>query len=239
MPIILNDTQNIQAQAKNKAKPSYFDKDLTGAGKSTGLLNKNLKPAGPSDKVESLPVNIGDIKGTRQDGLKKYKAIPMHIIDVAHSKELYLANIENLPEDAEDISDPASGNPCWLYVTAAGCVLETEQGNPSARKLHTRYHITLFTVQPKSDPSEPDRYQAVTRYVRDLTPASWFSSHADQAKIESYFDGLTVYDTIVNAAACWQKNLPAALSCWLAKRPNITEVFDLVQRINRTMEGRK
>lgn len=230
MPIILDDAKSIQIQAKKKAKPSYFDKELTGAGKSTGLLNKNLKPAGPSDKVEPLPVKIGDIKRTRQDGLKKYKAIPMYMIqNPTASTDMRLQNIKRLPDDAEDISGQ---KPCWIYVTAAGCILETEQDNSSARKLHTRYYITLFRPQPKSDPADPDQYEAIVKYAEKLDPAV-VPSYADRNLAEDYFDALTVYDTIVNAASSWITDLPAALECWIStKKPTIQEIFTLVQRIN-------
>ena len=243
MPIIIDDIQTMQAQAKTKAVPTYFDKSLTGSGKATGLLNKHLLPLRqqPAKSIyQNTLMDIGRAKRTRQDGVTEYKAIPMFTIANDNGNTMVFRYLNKIPDDAVNIEkDPA--NPIWLYVSAYGAILAKDLNGTSAdRKLYMKYFVAKFHPEPNPASTNSAIPKPVQTYMADITVTEWLDDQAysampnvDPNLVKDYYDSLTVYDTIINAAEAWMHGLPDIFNVYVNTKSRMdSDVIELVRRAN-------
>ena len=215
MPIILDNSvqeqdASVQAQAVAKVSyPTYFSSSLTGRGGATGLLNKNRLPARNAAAAKICPQTCHDIKAVAFSGTADYEFIPMMLSDLSNYKT------DKMPDGAVCVSNDtvSDDQKVFMYALMHDCVIVTTNKNDpylKKKELYTMYSIEVYitTKAPGYDANgapTPGEY-TVNVYTEPCLNTRQFNSirNVDSALVDQYFDGLTIYDCVINTVDRWE-----------------------------------
>lgn len=214
MPIILDNSQNLDQQVQIAAKisyPTYFSPSLTGRGGATGLLNKAVLPARDAASAKICPQCCHDIKTTTFSGTADYEFIPMMLDDLTKCKT------ETLPDEAVCVSNDTvpPEKRVYAYVLMHDMVIVVANKNdPKAKKkeIYPMYTIEIYsgaTPVPTPNQAAPTPVYDCKIYVEPCLNTQQFSTvrYIDTDLLDQYFASLTVYDIAVNAVDRWEHGI--------------------------------
>ena len=227
MPIILNDTNNAAVSAKNAAKSAYnvkfFSKDITGTGKSIGLLNTAMNPANlPPLMAKSASAPVNKITAEVSNGLKTvtYPIDPFGNYSRVGTKPRKLKQITCELADDKKAKIFVEFNPVSIGITESLVTANQAQqaGTPTVpKKLNVVYRIDIireiinggvpeylvlgeiFTQNPAATMSDEMKNNGI------YAGGFWFSiDAAHRTKFDAYLKGYDLYYEINEVSKIWQ-----------------------------------
>lgn len=165
MPIMLDD---LQANAPVKVyAPKFFDSQLTGSGKKTGVLNENLNPANVYPAQGTPSENLSDRRKKYTSGATTTSVIPMWILGRNVRQYMTVDQMPSLTEMAKIYDGPIAvlaKNPNALgpigqvymhlevsHVVLQKTTLHNQANGGFSKKCLPTYQVTLYFVQDVND----------------------------------------------------------------------------------------
>lgn len=227
MPILLDDLDKSIISAEPAINPKFFSSELTGSGKSTGLLCSTLLPTLNTDKI-TIPAETGvSTKHTSTSGDVTYFHIPLDPRLNSTYKPLISHQAISVPTLPDELSlklelDDANGQPAagaeavfTCHPTAIIVRKEKTNGGGNTREVLIHYRMQLvlndavmtgFTsVGFTSDP-----LNEATDFVTDRLVYRQLSLRDDQQIINWLSTDYLIYSQIQHLAEVWASDKIAA-----------------------------
>lgn len=160
MPIYLDDISSITNAKPRAYGPKFFSKELTGNGKSTGLLNDLRRPGRYEVGRSALSTNINDFDTSSRTSANDVttRMIPMGLLTTAslRANQNTAAPISQpMPhlDDLFHINAGRSNNTREVYfgLTPQGMILSEDKSNDTTvRRLDTLYRMEIYALDAQS-----------------------------------------------------------------------------------------
>lgn len=233
MPIDIDDIiAKRDTNTVKKLTPKFFSKDLTGSGKASGIINKNLNPSFLPIAGTLHPSETFDAKTSSRSGAMKTQVIPLSPV-LKRIYENY--NITNNYND-NDISqmfhvysqldkDNNYNIDIYYNIIPQGLILYTEDLDKGGtqKTLYVNYREELHVIdhnKSENNTSMSWHYapgeNAIERLNTLLTTLG-INTTVNTNAFQEWIDNYSVYDAIVKQAALWEPTAIQPLICNMLK----------------------
>lgn len=255
MPISL-DNLDTSIQSVKVYTPKFFDKILTGKGKTTGLLNETRNPIFIPVKTLTQDENINTSRRKITNGNTTTNFIPVNPLTARAWEDMKLIKKPMHTTFVKIAEHKTAKISVELCVPVHSLVFEeTVTAASKSKKLTACYQLMLFYTKDGS----------TTKYARVEypTPASIFMSNTyyssftcnpmpmldtitgslandgfeiDNQNIIDFFSNYSLYDGVVNRAEEWNTTIDSVLDEYFAnvsanKQTSLTNVMHVVRRL--------
>ena len=235
MPILLDDIAQSVAMVKTYS-PKFFDKKLTGAGKTIGLLNAARNPINIKPDQTTTSENTKTKKRTYTNGQTDTTLIPINML--SYDAWDYMDNIDR-PDTTNmvDMADKTENNThthVYLDMTVHSIVLE-ETSLPSGgndRVLTPCYQLLIYVVRDTANTKHARKSNLLhlqntnklgNLYYTDFTcnPKKTLEPICEQLELQSfnihndaildYINNYCLYSAVVKRSEEWQTTIDNTL----------------------------
>lgn len=238
MPIKLNDIKSVANAKKDIFSPKFFCKDITGTGKTVGVININMYPINiPQDASTNITQVFPEKITTVFDKHKKETTYPLDplggFINYGVPNDIFQFD----PTWCK-ISAPVFNNAnTYAFVTPVAISLSeplaTDDGsnNTPSGKTATVHYALIFAEIDTSNGNNV----IIEHYYRTDNPLTTFeqvdNDATDIAAFMKYLANYNLYDNLCNLSKIWQTNLIDVAINTYDKFPNTFNLASYVRYI--------